>query len=84
MCAQPEREILFDTRFTDLAPFSSKGAAACALGVSEVGDVTTLANPEVVEQIRHAVQSEKSARGEAPRELSEQEQREIGAFGNVE
>ena len=51
---------------------------------SDVGDVTTLANPEVVDDIRHHVQSEKVARGETPRELSEQEQKEIAAFGQAE
>jgi acetyl-CoA synthetase len=49
-----------------------------------VGDATTLANPEVVEDIRHHVQSEKAARGEAPRELSEQEIEELKTFGGAE
>ena len=48
------------------------------------GDITTLANPEVVETIRHHVQTEKVARGELPRELSEQELEEIRAFGHAE
>ncbi len=48
---------------------------------ADVGDVTTLANPEVVESIRHHVQSAKLARGEVPRELTETEQAEIKAFG---
>jgi len=48
---------------------------------ADVGDVTTLANPEVVESIRHHVQSEKLAHGEVPRELTQQEQAEIKAFG---
>jgi acetyl-CoA synthetase len=48
------------------------------------GDITTLANPEVVETIRHHVQSEKVERGEVPRELSEQELQEIKAFGHAE
>ncbi|HEX9624577.1 MAG TPA: acetate--CoA ligase [Streptosporangiaceae bacterium] len=48
---------------------------------ADVGDVTTLANPEVVEQIRHHVQAEKVAHGEVPRELTEAEQAEIKAFG---
>jgi acetyl-CoA synthetase len=48
------------------------------------GDITTLANPEVVETIQHHVQSEKVARGELPRELTEQELAEIKAFGQVE
>ena len=42
---------------------------------ADVGDVTTLANPEVVDEIRHHVQSEKLARGEVPRELTPQEDR---------
>ena len=51
---------------------------------ADVGDVTTLANPEIVEDIRHHVQAEKSARGELPRELSEQEKAEIAAYGQAE
>jgi len=51
---------------------------------SDVGDITTLANPEVVEQIKHHVQSEKLSRGQLPRELSAQEQAEIQAFGRAE
>ena len=50
-------------------------------GASDVGDVTTLANPEMVESIRHHVQSEKLAHGEVPRELTEAEEAEIKAFG---
>ncbi|HYB17632.1 MAG TPA: acetate--CoA ligase [Streptosporangiaceae bacterium] len=48
---------------------------------ADVGDVTTLANPEVVDGIRHHVQSEKLAHGEVPRELTEAEEAEIKAFG---
>ncbi len=48
---------------------------------ADVGDVTTLANPEVVEGIRHQVQSAKVAKGELPRELSEAEYEEIAKFG---
>ncbi|HXZ99756.1 MAG TPA: acetate--CoA ligase [Candidatus Binatia bacterium] len=48
---------------------------------TDVGDITTLANPEVVEQIRQHVQGEKFARGQLPRQLSEQEQAEIRAYG---
>ena len=48
------------------------------------GDITTLANPEVVETIQHQVQAEKVARGEVPRELSEQELEEIKAFGHAD
>jgi acetyl-CoA synthetase len=51
---------------------------------TDVGDVTTLANPEIVDEIRHQVQGEKEARGEVPRELSEQEREEIKAFGHAE
>jgi acetyl-CoA synthetase len=51
---------------------------------ADVGDTTTLANPEVVDDIRHHVQSEKVARGEVPRELSKQELEELEAFGGAE
>jgi acetyl-CoA synthetase len=51
---------------------------------ADVGDVTTLANPEVVEHIRHHVQNEKLARGEIPRELTPEEMEEIKAFGRAE
>jgi len=49
---------------------------------AEVGDVTTLANPEVVDGIRHHVQSEKVARNDVPRELTELELEEIKRFGS--
>lgn len=45
---------------------------------------TTLANPEVLDDIRHDVQDEKAARGEVLRELSIQEVEEIKAFGQAE
>jgi len=48
---------------------------------ADVGDVTTLANPEIVEQIRHHVQAEKVAHGEVPRELTEAESEELKKFG---
>jgi acetyl-CoA synthetase len=48
---------------------------------ADVGDVTTLANPEIVEDIRQHVQQAKVAKGEMPRELSETELAEIRAFG---
>ena len=51
---------------------------------ADIGDVTTLANPEIVDQIRHQVQSSKVNRGETPRELTEQERDEIDAFGHAE
>jgi acetyl-CoA synthetase len=49
---------------------------------ADVGDTTTLANPEVVDGIRHHVQATKVAKGEAPRELTETELAEIQSFGN--
>ena len=48
---------------------------------ADVGDVTTLANPEVVESIRHHVQAEKLAHGEVPRDLTETEAEELRKFG---
>jgi acetyl-CoA synthetase len=57
---------------------------AATSNFSDVGDITTLANPEVVEKIRQQVQSAKHARGEVPRELSETEEAELKAFGNAE
>jgi acetyl-CoA synthetase len=54
---------------------------AATSNFTDTGDITTLANPEVVERIRHQVQSAKVAKGEVPRELSETEQAEIKAFG---
>jgi acetyl-CoA synthetase len=51
---------------------------------TDIGDVTTLANPEIVESIRQQVQTEKVAKGDQPRELSPQELEEIKAFGSVE
>ena len=50
---------------------------------ADVGDTTTLANPEVVEDIRSYVQAEKLARGEVPKPLSQEEQREIRGFGQA-
>jgi acetyl-CoA synthetase len=51
---------------------------------ADIGDITTLANPDIVENIRHHVQSEKVSHGETPRELTEKEQAEIKAFGQAE
>jgi acetyl-CoA synthetase len=48
---------------------------------TDVGDITTLANPDVVDGIREQVQNEKRARGEVPRELTAQEKEEIKTFG---
>jgi hypothetical protein len=50
-------------------------------GETVIGDVSTLANPEVVDTIRYQVQAEKVEQGEVPRALSEQELDEIRAFG---
>ena len=49
---------------------------AAVSNFTDTGDVSTLANPEIVDEIRHHVQSEKAAKGEVPRELSER--REAG------
>jgi acetyl-CoA synthetase len=51
---------------------------------TDVGDVSTLANPEIVDDIRHRIQSEKLAHGEVPRELTPQEAEEVKAFGHAE
>jgi acetyl-CoA synthetase len=51
---------------------------------TDVGDITTLANPEIVEDVRHHVQSEKLSRGEVPRQLTPEEEAEIKAFGHAE
>jgi acetyl-CoA synthetase len=54
---------------------------AAVSNFANTGDVTTLANPEVVEQIRHHVQSTKAAAGDVPRELTEAESEELRKFG---
>jgi len=54
---------------------------AAVSNFTDIGDVTTLANPEVVDGIRHQVQSAKVAKGDVPRELTEAEQAEIKSFG---
>ena len=54
---------------------------AATSNFADVGDITTLANPEIVEQIRHHVQAEKLAHGEVPRELTGAEAEEIRKFG---
>jgi acetyl-CoA synthetase len=48
---------------------------------ADVGDVTTLANPEIVDDIRHHVQSAKVAKDDVPRGLTEAEVEEIKKFG---
>ncbi|HZD41905.1 MAG TPA: acetate--CoA ligase [Terriglobales bacterium] len=50
----------------------------------EVGDVTTLANPEVVETIRKLVQAEKAKRGEIPKDVPKEVLEEIKRFGAIE
>jgi acetyl-CoA synthetase len=51
---------------------------------ADVGDITTLANPEIVESVRQHVQSTKLKNGEVPRKLTEQEIEEIKKYGQVE
>ena len=51
---------------------------------ADVGDITTLANPDVVEGIRQYVYKQKSERCEAPRELSAKELEEIQSYGRAE
>src|ERR1700691_4681943 len=48
---------------------------------TDVGDVSPLANPEIVHEIRHEVQTEKVAKNQVPRELTEIELAEIKNFG---
>jgi acetyl-CoA synthetase len=55
---------------------------AAVSNFTDVGDVTTLANPEIVEDIRRHVQSAKHASGQVPRELTDIEQAEIQSFGD--
>jgi acetyl-CoA synthetase len=49
---------------------------------ADVGDVSTLANPEVVEQIKEQVQNAKKERGEDLQELSRDQAEEIKEFGS--
>jgi acetyl-CoA synthetase len=51
---------------------------------ADVGDVSTLANPDIVDSIRHHVQSEKVAHGKVPRQLTPEEAEEIKVFGPAE
>jgi acetyl-CoA synthetase len=48
---------------------------------SDVGDISTLANPDIVDKIRDQVQSLKKERGEDLQELSKKEQEEIATYG---
>ena len=54
---------------------------AAVSNFTDVGDITTLANPDVVEEIRKQVQEAKQARGEGPRQLSSAELHEVTNFG---
>jgi acetyl-CoA synthetase len=47
----------------------------------DVGDVSTLANPEVVEEIQEKVQAAKREKGEVPQDLSSKEKEEIASYG---
>jgi len=47
---------------------------------ADVGDISTLANPDIVDDIREQVRREKEARGEVP-DLSGKEKEEIATFG---
>jgi acetyl-CoA synthetase len=51
---------------------------------ADVGDISTLANPDVVEGIRHQVQRQKLQRNEVPRQLTEKELEEIRSYGTAE
>jgi acetyl-CoA synthetase len=55
---------------------------AAVSNFTDTGDVTTLANPEIVDGIRHQVQAAKAASGDVPRELTEAEYEEIRSFGS--
>jgi acetyl-CoA synthetase len=57
---------------------------AAVSNFADVGDVTTLANPEIVDDIRRQVQAAKAANDEVPRELTSAERAEIEAFGQAE
>ncbi len=54
---------------------------AAVSNFADTGDVTTLANPEVVDGIRHQVQTAKVASHDVPRELTQTELAEIQSFG---
>ena len=57
---------------------------AAVSNFAAVGDTTTLANPEIVDEIRHHVQAEKAAHGDVPRKLTPEEVEELMAFGQAE
>ena len=47
----------------------------------DVGDVTTLANPEVVDEIKTSVQRMKLAAGDVPANVAKEMQEEVQRFG---
>ena len=47
----------------------------------DVGDTTTLANPEVVEEIRKKVQSAKARKGEVPAGVPKEVLEDLKRFG---
>ena len=47
----------------------------------DVGDTTTLANPEVVDEIRKDVQSAKVKLGKVPQGVSKEVEEELSKFG---
>jgi acetyl-CoA synthetase len=55
---------------------------AATSNFADTGDITTLANPEVVEKIKRQVHAAKVAKNEVPRELTETELAEIKNFGS--
>jgi acetyl-CoA synthetase len=48
---------------------------------TDVGDVSTLANPDIVDDIRDQVQSAKREKEDVPKELSDKEKEEIATYG---
>jgi hypothetical protein len=66
------------------APEDHAQVIASISNFTDVGDITTLANPEIVEDVRHHVQGEKLSHGDVPRQLTAEEEAEIKAFGHAE
>ena len=48
----------------------------------DVGDTTTLANPEVVQDIQNFVNNEKKKLGQIPQDISKEVEDEIKRFGS--
>ena len=55
---------------------------AAISNLTDTGDVSTLANPDVVEKIKEQVENAKKERGEDQQRLSKDEEREIKEFGS--